>query len=186
MKRDFKLPSHFTLYESYANSIILQLCVAFSRARHGLFCIGNFEMIAERLPAFKKILQSVADSVLDHFKLECEAHKNETGIRTPKDFFKVAEGGCNAPCKDSLDCGHMCPKQCHVYSNEDLRFKCIRPCLKKLERCGHACRNLCGENCGPCREIISTPLPSCGHILEVSIFAKFRVPLRFRGSRSYQ
>ncbi|XP_028967257.1 NFX1-type zinc finger-containing protein 1 [Galendromus occidentalis] len=142
-----------------------RLCVAFSRARLGLFCVGNFQMIAQRQPIFKNMLESVADSVRDHFRFQCKAHKTETKVYKPSDFVQVAEGGCYMPCADRLDCGHMCPKLCHEYSNEQTRFKCIRPCLKKYPECGHPCKKQCGEDCDICGEKIHSSFkPSqCSH-----------------------
>lgn len=146
----------------------LQICVAFSRAKHGLFCVGNFTMIASKQPKFANILESIKKSVDNSLRLICPVHNRVTKIVQPKDFEKVAEGGCDKLCETRLECGHACPRQCHSYDVEHKQIRCARPCAKKHPQCGHDCRQLCGMPCGPCSEEVQRRIEKCGHFKKVS------------------
>ncbi|XP_022647651.1 NFX1-type zinc finger-containing protein 1-like isoform X2 [Varroa destructor] len=144
-----------------------RICVAFSRAKHGLFCVGNFTMIASKQPKFANILESIKKSVDNSLRLICPVHNRVTKIVQPKDFEKVAEGGCDKLCETRLECGHACPRQCHSYDVEHKQIRCARPCAKKHPQCGHDCRQLCGMPCGPCSEEVQRRIEKCGHFKKV-------------------
>ena len=43
---------------------------------------------------------------------------------------------------------------------------CKKPCARKRD-CGHACKRLCYQDCGPCNENVTKTLPSCQHKLDM-------------------
>ncbi|OQR68517.1 NFX1-type zinc finger-containing protein 1-like [Tropilaelaps mercedesae] len=144
-----------------------RLCVAFSRARHGLFCVGNLAMIASKQKKFENILESIKASVHDHLKLRCDKHKRVTKIKDPDDFRTVAEGGCGEPCDYRLNCGHTCPHQCHGYDDEHNNVCCRRPFSKKFPECGHTCDYLCDTPFYYCTIKVTKKLVKCGHLAQV-------------------
>ena len=162
-----------------------RVCVAFSRAKIGLYIIGNINFIVESEMLFKKKNQNMIGKKMDlkmmdvwekiqkkaqelkiigdKLTLVCQNHKNKTIISTEKDFENCPEGGCQQICKKRMNCGHACEKTCHNYdcNNE----KCLKPCRKINPYCKlslHECKKRCYENCGRCEAKIDKILP-CGH-----------------------
>ena len=72
--------------------------------------------------------------ILDEFKsnlnkklpLSCQAHGNITLVSKDKDFKKVRNGGCLAPCSVQLSCGHDCPQVCHP--DPHTGTECVQSC----------------------------------------------------------
>jgi hypothetical protein len=95
--------------------------VLFSRAREGMYIVGNLESLTEcaSKPGRElwSNLKSVFDddnNVYDYFPANCQKHTTLHKIRTPEDFVRLApEGGCALKCTLLLECGHQCPKKCH-------------------------------------------------------------------------
>ena len=163
-----------------------RVCVAFSRAKIGLYIIGNINFIAQSEALFKeknknniekkidpkmmdvweKIKKKAIemDLIGDKLTLVCQNHKNKTIISNHKDFENCPEGGCQEICKKRMKCGHVCERTCHIYDcNEN---KCLKPCRKINKNCKlliHECKKRCYEDCGRCEEKVDKKLP-CGHI----------------------
>ena len=163
-----------------------RVCVSFSRAKIGLYIIGNINCITQAEILFKKknrenIGKKVDSKMLDVWEkiknkanelsiigdkltLVCQNHKNKTVITNDKDFENCPEGGCQEICQKRRNCGHVCEKTCHVYDcNEP---ECLKPCKKINPNCKlklHECKKRCYEDCGPCQEKVEKKLP-CGHI----------------------
>jgi superfamily I DNA and/or RNA helicase len=79
-----------------------RICVALSRSKCGMFCIGNFTMIAKKSDTWKNIVDEAktngnfGESIL----LSCARHKeNDILAKMPNDFDLRPEGGCHLPCK---------------------------------------------------------------------------------------
>ncbi|XP_067670298.1 NFX1-type zinc finger-containing protein 1-like [Haliotis asinina] len=144
-----------------------RICVALSRARMGLFVIGNFEMLATQSLLWKDILEDLnkKKQVGPILHLYCQNHQGGTGIRVkcPNDFKKAPDGGCLKPCAFKLKCGHVCSKYCHPYDPEHKEYLCMRSCTKILCSKGHPCPQPCHEKCGPCVVPLQKIVPSCGH-----------------------
>ena len=161
-----------------------RVCVAFSRAKKGLYIIGNIDCIikGEKIIREKNVKnKNFDDKMLDVWQrikdkakemniigdkliLICQNHKNKTVIGNEKDFAKCPEGGCQEMCRKRMNCGHVCEKICHVYDcNEN---KCLKPCERINKDCklkSHLCNKLCWEKCGKCEFLMDKRLP-CGHI----------------------
>ena len=164
-----------------------RVCVAFSRARIGLYIIGNIDCIikGEKIIRDKNINNKNFDSKMldvwqrikdksiemniinDKLTLICQNHKNKTVIENEKDFAKCPEGGCQEMCKKRMKCGHVCEKVCHVYDCN--KNKCLKPCARINKNCRlriHLCNKKCWEDCekyGKCEILMDKKLP-CGHV----------------------
>uniref|UniRef100_A0A8D8C1U8 NFX1-type zinc finger-containing protein 1 n=1 Tax=Culex pipiens TaxID=7175 RepID=A0A8D8C1U8_CULPI len=111
-----------------------RICVALSRARDGLYIVGNMDLLAKTNPMWQTIRKrleahSAIGSVLE---LMCEEHMCLVQIEQPEDFEKVSYGGCQDMCRVVKECGHQCDSFCHgaLYphrvcmcnQDEDVRF----------------------------------------------------------------
>lgn len=89
--------------------------VSLSRARKALYCIGNFDCLAEKSPLWQtinKILQN-NNAFGKSLPIYCQNHPEVKNLITTADDFKQApEGGCLLPCGARLPCGHVCPSTC--------------------------------------------------------------------------
>jgi len=145
-----------------------RVCVALSRAKKGLFVIGNFSMLKGQEEKFKwpGIIDDMEKKGLvgKALPLWCDVHKKETLVFAGSDFSQVPEGGCLQVCGTRLSCGHACPRLCHPGVKDHLTYKCYKICGKILT-CGHRCKGFCYQccdGCRPCTEKVVKKL-SCGH-----------------------
>ena len=152
-----------------------RICVSLSRAKHGMFVIGNMEFMAKHSVIWERILTraSAKNQVGQSLRLYCRNHP-ETFIDASNsaDFNAAPEGGCKRPCNYRLKCGHVCQKACHPYDEEHLTVKCAKKCEKivceKLHRCSRRCHY--GEECGPCKKPVPKIVPDCNHEQQVPCF----------------
>ncbi|XP_066577411.1 NFX1-type zinc finger-containing protein 1 isoform X2 [Amia ocellicauda] len=147
-----------------------RICVALSRAKKGLFCIGNMSMLS-RVPLWSNIMNvlSINGQIGDILMLRCENHPETTTlVSEEKDFLQVPLGGCSIPCEYRLDCGHVCTRKCHPFDSEHKTFKCMKPCPKTLCQDGHKCKKKCFEECGKCQVMVTKTMPKCGHGQQVA------------------
>ncbi|XP_071160029.1 NFX1-type zinc finger-containing protein 1-like isoform X1 [Mytilus edulis] len=148
-------------------SIENRVCVALSRAKIGLYVIGNFTIMANK----SKLWCSIADHARrnmflgEALPLYCQNHPNENGLLAtePSDFKKAPEGGCMKPCEYRLPCGHTCARACHTYDRDHEEYECNKPCTKILCERNHRCSRRCNQECGKCHEWVDKVLPKCGH-----------------------
>nr|XP_014346107.1 PREDICTED: NFX1-type zinc finger-containing protein 1-like isoform X2 [Latimeria chalumnae] len=146
-----------------------RVCVALSRARKGLFCIGNMQMLS-RVPLWSRIVHTLQNNnrIGKALMLRCQNHpKNVCFASKAEDFKRVPEGGCLERCEYRLDCGHVCTKLCHPYDPMHKKFSCEKPCQKILCQDEHKCPKLCYEPCGSCQVIVTKVIPKCGHTQQV-------------------
>ncbi|KAI9014572.1 RNA helicase [Phycomyces nitens] len=147
-------------------SIANRVCVSLSRAKHGMYILGNARLLCEKSDLWNEIVSNLEDkntgNIGVRLTLKCVRHNELTEVQWPVDFSDVEEGGCTRPCGTVLDCGHPCPLKCHVYEHDLVR--CQLPCRKVFQPCGHACTRRCFEACGSCLTPRVLRLP-CGHEL---------------------
>jgi hypothetical protein len=141
--------------------------VLLSRARHGMYIIGNSDT-SRHVPMWAKVLSILesTNNIGTMLALCCPRHK-ETPIKVslPDDFARLApEGGCARRCSSRLLCGHSCPNMCHSTSLHNA-VRCLERCPRIKKGCEHECPRPCGDLCEPqCQVILfNIPLP-CGHI----------------------
>ena len=148
-----------------------RICVAMSRAKHGLYVIGNFKLFATRSRLWKALVGSVKSEGKfgTSLPLMCQGHGNITPVSTPDDFTFVSDGGCSSPCDSRLPCRHMCPLKCHPDHDElshnevECKEVCHRLCTKQVHRCKKRCCNCTRTGCGPCKVQVEQTIPKCGH-----------------------
>ncbi|XP_069588374.1 NFX1-type zinc finger-containing protein 1-like [Ranitomeya imitator] len=146
-----------------------RVCVALSRAKKGLFCTGNMELLS-KVPLWSAINDVLQENGLigKELKLQCVNHPDTvTYVSKSSDFADVPEGGCKIPCQFTLNCGHVCPLLCHPYDPQHENVVCRKPCPKRVCDNGHKCRKLCCDPCGKCEEVVQKQIPLCGHIQDV-------------------
>ncbi|KFP69846.1 NFX1-type zinc finger-containing protein 1, partial [Acanthisitta chloris] len=143
-----------------------RICVALSRARKGLYCIGNMRMLG-KVPLWSKIIHTLREKghIGHSLMLCCQNHpETKTPVSTAADFSRVPEGGCSRPCEFRLSCGHVCTRSCHPYDMEHKEYQCMKPCQKVLCADGHRCTQLCYEPCGKCMVTVEKTISKCGHM----------------------
>ncbi|XP_023702624.1 NFX1-type zinc finger-containing protein 1 isoform X3 [Cryptotermes secundus] len=147
-----------------------RVCVALSRARKGMYIMGNMENLVESSEIWPKIKEVLIaqDSIGQHLELRCKVHPEQRRIVSKaEDFEAVPEGGCGLLCDTPLNCGHNCQAVCHPKDREHKEYKCrAQPCDRELCVLGHKCKKLCFEECGPCMTPVLRCLP-CGHEIEL-------------------
>uniref|UniRef100_A0A0P4VWJ6 RZ-type domain-containing protein n=1 Tax=Scylla olivacea TaxID=85551 RepID=A0A0P4VWJ6_SCYOL len=144
-----------------------RVCVALSRAKHGLYITGNMDLLSQSSALWKKVKADLDESgsIGEALPLQCENHPHQvTSVSSGQDFLaRSPEGGCLLVCNRPLpNCRHSCPQVCHMGDRDHLEYKCRVPCPKVLCNLDHKCPKQCWEDCGPCMVILTKDLP-CGH-----------------------
>ncbi|KAK0044972.1 NFX1-type zinc finger-containing protein 1 [Biomphalaria pfeifferi] len=142
-----------------------RVCVALSRAKKGLFVIGNFDLLAKESVLWKNIVATAREENIigQGLPVGCTSHPEfQECIVTAKDFDKCPDGGCGQPCNFQLSCGHICPRTCHALDREHKEYKCLKQCPKSCPQ-GHKCTKKCHQVCGDCNELVMKIISSCGH-----------------------
>ncbi|CAH0548132.1 unnamed protein product [Brassicogethes aeneus] len=144
-----------------------RVCVALSRARNGLYIIGNMELLAANSEIWPKVKETLVNqqAIGESLPLVCQVHPyKKTFVKCREDFLKVREGGCDLQCNGSLPCGHICKMLCHVQDRDHAKSRCLEPCTKLLcdSNPFHKCRQECYRDCGPCTYRVLRDL-DCGH-----------------------
>lgn len=150
--------------------------VALSRAKKGLYAIGNYDCFMMKSTLWKNIIAELErqNAIGKALKVYCQNHPdNAIEIANAYDFRLAPEGGCLLPCDDRLACGHACPRMCHSYDREHTTLKCSKPCNKKTCDDDHRCTKTChlGTECGKCITIVAKLLP-CGHTNNIPCYKR--------------
>ncbi|XP_068170628.1 NFX1-type zinc finger-containing protein 1 isoform X2 [Antennarius striatus] len=147
-------------------SIPNRVCVALSRAKKGLYCIGNSTLLGQ-VKLWRNIFDTLRekDQVGGALILCCQNHPNrKVRASNAEDFEQAPEGGCTYPCNFRLKCGHVCSKFCHPHDPKHKTYKCVENCQKVICDRGHVCRGLCHAECfKDCPVMVKKVLPQCGH-----------------------
>ncbi|CAL1283925.1 unnamed protein product [Larinioides sclopetarius] len=149
-----------------------RVCVALSRARKALYCIGNFSLLAEKSSLWQNIIKTLEDNhaIGQSLLLMCQNHPDTCRpVANDSDFDLVPEGGCTRQCEFRLSCGHQCFLKCHPYDPEHQDIHCPKPCAKQCSE-GHLCTRKCYEKCPPCGFRVPKTIEECGHTIEVSCY----------------
>lgn len=143
-----------------------RVCVALSRAKKGLYCIGN-SVILGQVKLWSNIFHTLRekDQVGKALTLCCQNHPDrQVKAYCADDFNQAPEGGCAQACQFRLDCGHVCTRACHPYDAEHKEYKCVKTCKKILCLLGHRCTLVCHKTCpDKCPEKIKKIIPQCQH-----------------------
>lgn len=148
--------------------------VALSRAKKGLYCIGNFDCLSEKSTLWQNLLDDlkVQDAIGEALEIYCQSHTDNKTLLNSKDGFNAApEGGCRLPCSYRLPCGHSCTSVCHIIdmAHVDLYKKCRKKCDKIICERQHRCPKNChdGVECGTCNVMVKKIRPECQHDVRV-------------------
>lgn len=111
--------------------------VALTRARKGLYCIGNFDCLVHKSELWQKLIAKLKDQKAFGNALEvyCQNHTDSKFLMKSKhDFNQAPEGGCKLQCNNKLPCGHLCKSTCHIIDKEHInRYReCREMCKKKF------------------------------------------------------
>ncbi|KAL9057566.1 MAG: hypothetical protein Q9206_002298 [Seirophora lacunosa] len=130
--------------------------VLLSRARHGMYIIGNAHT-ARPVPMWDKVLTTLErdGNIGQSLALCCPRHKEtQMEVSKPDDFSIFSpEGGCNRKCTSRLNCGHACINKCHSEALHNA-VRCLERCQRIKKGCDHACPkcpSVCGEICPEAR-----------------------------------
>lgn len=150
-------------------SIENRINVMLSRARHGMFILGNASLLERKSKVWCKVIQLLREQDLLGVSLPiiCQNHPETVRlINSPESLIVEApDGGCLLPCATRLPCGHICERHCHSDDKDHQTVKCRKPCLNIHEPCKHPCMKLCFKKCGSCeRGVPDIVLPGCGHV----------------------
>lgn len=143
-----------------------RICVSLSRAKKGLYVFGNFKLMQENSPMWSDMIYDMRQKgqVKTSITLRCRNHPQQcVYAEKAKDFENVPNGGCMLSCDGRLQCGHRCPKSCHLIDSDHMKATCQMPCNKIVCDQGHRCKQKCWQNCGKCNTFIEKTVPMCGH-----------------------
>ncbi|CCA71455.1 related to ECM32-DNA dependent ATPase/DNA helicase B [Serendipita indica DSM 11827] len=91
--------------------------VALSRARHGMFILGNGDALENGSGTWSSVIQELrrSDSYGPAIPFACHRHpKDIKWISKPNDIDVLfPDGRCLLPCDTKLPCGHACLSKCH-------------------------------------------------------------------------
>ncbi|KAI0369710.1 P-loop containing nucleoside triphosphate hydrolase protein [Pilatotrama ljubarskyi] len=140
--------------------------VALSRAREGLYIIGNAQNLAAKSKMWRTVLDELRkrDCIGDAFPVACQRHPDAVQrVSKPGQLPRIApDGGCLLQCDTRLKCGHLCPYKCHSDDPRHVTVTCEQRCTRLCPR-AHPCTKACAEPCGQCvTEVAQVELP-CGH-----------------------
>ncbi|XP_021953554.2 NFX1-type zinc finger-containing protein 1 [Folsomia candida] len=149
-----------------------RVCVALSRAKLGMYIVGNMDMLSQGSKIWPKIKQKLGpDRLGDGLPIICRNHKTVEKISRGVDFHtRAPRGGCTRRCESDLPlCNHKCTYVCHIEDPSHANVKCFEDCVKTCpEEEAHPCRDRCHVvPCTPCRYDVTLIL-TCGHAKVVS------------------
>lgn len=149
--------------------------VALSRAKKGLYCIGNFDCLAEKSGLWQHLMSDLRaqGAIGNALEIYCQNHTDyKSLVHSKKDFDSAPEGGCKLPCNYRLPCGHSCGRVCHIIDkeHEDVYRKCHKNCDKPICEQGHRCPKTCHyeQECGKCKVTVEKLRTECQHMVRVS------------------
>ncbi|KAK4873187.1 hypothetical protein RN001_015216 [Aquatica leii] len=141
-----------------------RVCVALSRAKEGLYIMGNMNLLCMKSEIWPKIKIPLMrnNSLGTGLTLRCEnRHEHTTIVRTAEDFKDIRGGICKKICNARLNCGHTCTIVCHTVDRDHRNVQCK---VTVSERCvnNHLSTRLCFQKPKPCLVVMLKLFP-CAH-----------------------
>ncbi|KAK8064422.1 nf-x1 finger and helicase domain containing protein [Apiospora phragmitis] len=144
--------------------------VLLSRAKHGMYIIGNSETYGN-VGMWARVIDILGTNgnIGNQLELECPRHPGSSLLVSEADHFlqHSPEGGCNRACDRCLPCGHACMYRCHSDMLHNAA-KCLDRCPRPLDGCSHPCPRACGDKCPSDCKVPLKGLElklSCGHVV---------------------
>ena len=147
-------------------------CVAQSRAKCGMYFVGNLTTLAEsKGSCWYKFITMIIDRGCAGYSmpLQCPKHKELSRYEAVDDtsineIIKNPKLLCDRPCGELYSCKipeHSCQKPCFPYHQHD---QCSQKVLDKFPECGHTLRRKCVRDISEyhCKTEVSVEL-QCGH-----------------------
>ncbi|KAL4876729.1 P-loop containing nucleoside triphosphate hydrolase protein [Aspergillus karnatakaensis] len=142
--------------------------VLLSRAKHGMYIIGN-STTSRGVAMWGKVIDMLErdNNIGDALDLTCPRHPDtDITVSEPEHFLQYSpEGGCSLQCGKRLQCGHPCKQKCHSEVLHAAVY-CPDQCKRPQKGCPHPCPKPCGDPC-PKRCTVNVPDPHrrlpCGH-----------------------
>ncbi|KAJ5587038.1 uncharacterized protein N7459_002803 [Penicillium hispanicum] len=123
--------------------------VLLSRAKHGMYIIGNSET-SRGVEMWGKVLDILEKdgNLGSSLELSCPRHpETPIAVSEPEHFVQFSpEGGCSLQCGKRLECGHPCKQKCHSEMLHKAVY-CLEACPRPRKGCTHLCPKLCGDKC---------------------------------------
>ncbi|RZC32205.1 AAA 12 domain containing protein [Asbolus verrucosus] len=125
------------LYLMPSSGILLsdrRICFTISRARSGLYVMGNMKQLChdnEFWVDIKATLQelSAIGQELPLKPLSCIHGQNTVSyVKSAADFIAVSQKSCDKKCEIMPPCGHQCNRLCHVQDVAHAEYKCKEIC----------------------------------------------------------
>ena len=146
-----------------------RICVALSRAQHGFYCIGDFDMLQQKVPLWERVVADMEGKgkLGEGLLLCCSNHPEKKFVaKLSEDFEKNSpEGGCLLDCNSRLECGHTCTLKCHFTDSEHVNYECKKKCSRLCPQ-GHPCCKPCFVPC-KCEVRVTKMMPHCQHEQEM-------------------
>lgn len=115
-------------YITFSTQSSNRINVALSRAKHGLYILGNASNL-RRNETWSTIVDDLEarDQIGPALPIVCPRHPNEVRlISEPGELDRHAPyGGCLEPCGSQLPCGHTCPSVVSTQTLLLLYYRCI-------------------------------------------------------------
>ncbi|KAI5123686.1 hypothetical protein M0805_001714 [Coniferiporia weirii] len=141
--------------------------VALSRARHGLFILGNASDFASESTMWSSVISELTtqNGIGTGIPIKCNRHPDDVRyVSQPGELPLLSpDGGCLLSCNERLSCGHICPYKCHSDDENHRGVFCMQSCAKLCSR-GHPCPKECGYKCDVCVHPVRNVELPCGHV----------------------
>lgn len=149
-----------------------RLCVAASRARCGVYFLGNPTALRKQAECWRTHIGYMESQKLvgPEIALVCPRHSTEPPFLISSDQPNKLKPRalCKNQCQALLSCGHPCVGGCH--SGDHL------PCRKEVaftfDTCGHPGLRLCSAPVGRCQKRVPFEFKKCGHSGECECWQK--------------
>ena len=141
-------------------------CVAQSRARCGMYFVGNRETL-ESNEHWNRLIKKMdqEDCVGPSITICCPYHNYSRITASQSGDIPIQESYCTVTCKQSMSCGqHYCDRPCQPDHSHE---KCSHIVRVVKPICGHLIRKECSENMEaiicqrPCSKMMSCGLHRC-------------------------
>lgn len=148
-----------------------RLCVAASRARRGVYFVGNSITLSHKSPHWRLLTHHFEDldSLSSAIPLCCPRHPDRPPFplttTAAVSQFEV-RNVCGYPCQKVLGCGHNCGLTCHFGAHTE---ECKELVDFTFGICGHAGIRMCHQGVEDlhCKQRVIHEFPVCGHSREV-------------------